>query len=85
MPNSRSTQVFINYKDNSNLDGMRFAPFGKVDDAGMKVVDSLYKGYGEGAPMGKGPDQGMLQQRGNEYLKKDFPELDYVKEATIVQ
>jgi peptidyl-prolyl cis-trans isomerase A (cyclophilin A) len=49
----------------------------------MKVVDSLYNGYGEGAPRGSGPDQGRVQSEGNAYLNKDFPMLDYIKKATI--
>jgi len=81
-PNSRTTQVFINYGDNSNLDGMGFAPFGEVVE-GMEVAASLYSGYGEGAPRGRGPDQGQIQARGNEYLEADFPNLDYVVHATI--
>ncbi len=82
IPNSRSTQIFINYGDNSRLDDMRFAPFGRVVE-GMDVVESLYNGYGEGAPQGRGPDQGRIQSEGNAYLKKSFPKLDYVKNATI--
>lgn len=83
-PNTRTTQVFINYVDgNTKLDGMGFAPFGEVI-SGMDIVDSLYKGYGEGAPRGKGPNQGELQVRGNTYLQEKFPELDYVKKATIL-
>jgi peptidyl-prolyl cis-trans isomerase A (cyclophilin A) len=81
-PNSRTTQVFINFGDNSNLDGMGFAPFGEIVE-GMEVVDALYSGYGEGAPRGAGPDQGQVQARGNEYLESDFPNLDYVVRATI--
>jgi peptidyl-prolyl cis-trans isomerase A (cyclophilin A) len=84
-PNTRTTQLFINFKDNSNLDGMGFAPIGKVDDEGMKVVDSLYKGYGEGAPRGAGPNQGLMQAQGNPYLKENFPKLDYIKSASIVE
>ena len=83
-PNSRSTQFFINFGDNSRLDGLRFAPFGKVVE-GMDVVKSLYNGYGEGAPQGQGPEQRRLQEEGNAYLKKDFPKLDYIKSATIVE
>jgi peptidyl-prolyl cis-trans isomerase A (cyclophilin A) len=83
-PNSRTTQVFINFKDNANLDGMGFAPFGKVIE-GMEVVDALYNGYGEGAPRGRGPSQGQITMEGNEYLKRDFKELDFVKSATIIQ
>ena len=83
-PNSRGTQVFINYGDNSRLDGMRFAPFGQVVQ-GMDVVDALYKGYGEGAPMGAGPDQGRIQAEGNAYLDTAFPKLDAIKHAEIVK
>jgi peptidyl-prolyl cis-trans isomerase A (cyclophilin A) len=81
-PNTRTTQVFINYADNSRLDDMGFSPIGQVV-SGMDVVDKLYSGYGEGAPRGSGPSQGLLQQQGNAYLKKDFPKLDYIKKATI--
>jgi peptidyl-prolyl cis-trans isomerase A (cyclophilin A) len=81
-PNARTTQVFINFGDNSNLDGMGFAPFGRVV-SGMDVVDKLYAGYGEGAPSGAGPDQNRIQREGNAYLTKDFPKLDFVKKATI--
>ena len=82
-PNTRTTQMFINYADNNRLDGMGFAPFGQVV-SGMNVVDALYSGYGEGAPRGAGPEQGRLQSEGNAYLIKEFPKLDYIKSATIV-
>jgi peptidyl-prolyl cis-trans isomerase A (cyclophilin A) len=81
-PNTRTTQVFINFADNAALDSQGFAPFGQVI-SGMNVVDALYDGYGEGAPRGRGPDQGRLQHEGNVYLAKDFAKLDYVKKATI--
>jgi cyclophilin family peptidyl-prolyl cis-trans isomerase len=81
-PNSRTTQVFINFENNAGLDGQGFAPFGHVI-SGMNVVNSLYAGYGEGAPNGKGPHQGRIQRDGNDYLNKEFPKLDYVKKATI--
>ncbi len=81
-PNTRTTQVFINFGDNARLDGMGFAPFGQVV-SGMNVVDALYSGYGEGAPRGSGPDQGRLQQEGNAYLMKEFGKMDFVKKATI--
>lgn len=83
-PNSRTTQVFINFGDNSALDRMGFSPFGRVV-SGMSVVDKLYAAYGEGAPQGSGPDQGRIQMQGNAYLTKSFPRLDYVKKATIVR
>lgn len=83
-PGTRTTQVFINYGDNAGLDGQGFSPFGQVV-SGMDVVDSFFKGYGEGAPRGQGPDQGRVQMEGNAYLMTDFPKLDYVKKATIEQ
>jgi len=82
-PNSRTTQVFINFSDNSRLDGMGFAPFGKIKD--MTTVDALYNGYGEGAPRGRGPDQGRMQSEGNAYLRESFPKLDYIKSAKVIE
>jgi len=81
-PNTRTTQVFINYANNSTLDGQGFAPFGQVI-SGMNVVDALYSGYGEGAPSGAGPEQGRVQSEGNAYLTSQFPKLDYIKSATV--
>jgi peptidyl-prolyl cis-trans isomerase A (cyclophilin A) len=81
-PDTRTTQVFINFGDNAGLDGQGFSPFGKVV-SGMNVVDSLYSGYGEGAPGGAGPSQGLVQQQGTAYLQESFPKLDYIKKATI--
>lgn len=84
-PNSRSTQLFVNYADrNSQLDSHGFAPIGKVIE-GMEVVDSLYSDYGEGAPSGNGPSQGRIASEGNAYLNKEFPKLDYIKTARIVE
>jgi len=82
-PNTRTTQLFINYADNSRLDGGGFAPFGRVVE-GMEVVDRLYSAYGEGAPGGRGPDQGRIQAEGNAYLERGFPQLDYVKTARLL-
>ena len=83
-PGTRTTQLFINLKDNTGLDTRGFSPFGRVA-SGMEVVDKLYGGYGDGAPRGAGPDQSRIQREGNAYLTKDFPQLDYVKKATIVK
>jgi len=82
-PNTRTAQLFINYVDNSRLDSMGFSPFGEVV-TGMDIVDALYSGYGEGAPRGRGPDQGRMQSEGNVYLKKDFPQLDYIISAEVL-
>src|ERR1700736_2660380 len=82
-PNTRTTQVFINFGDNKRLDHDGFAPFGLVSD-GMKVVDMLYDQYGEGAPTGGGPDQNQIQKQGKPYLDKGWPKLDSIKTATII-
>ena len=82
-PNTRTTQVFINLVDNKRLDGMGFAAFGQVTE-GMDVVDSLYSGYGEGAPDGKGPAQDNIEKTGKPYLDKDFPQLDSVKTTSLI-
>jgi cyclophilin family peptidyl-prolyl cis-trans isomerase len=78
MPNSRTTQVFINFRDNSGLDGQGFAPFGEVV-SGMESVDKITSEYREN------PDQGRIQSQGNAYLTKEFPHMDFVKKATIVK
>ena len=75
-PNSRTTQVFINFADNSRLNRDGFAPFGRVI-SGMEVVDKINSAYGQK------PDQGRIQLEGNAYLTKTFPKLDYIKKATI--
>ncbi|HUA38950.1 MAG TPA: peptidylprolyl isomerase [Candidatus Sulfopaludibacter sp.] len=82
-PNTRTTQLFINFGDNTFLDGQGFAPFGKVVE-GMDVVDKINGEYGDGPPGGTGPNQGELQMEGNAYLKKEFPNLDYIKSAIIL-
>ncbi|WP_419166592.1 peptidylprolyl isomerase [Candidatus Palauibacter sp.] len=82
MPDSRSTQLFINFGDNSRLDEMGFSAIGEVVE-GLEVVDALHAGYGEGAPNGNGPSQGRIQEEGNAYLETDFPQLDYIERAVI--
>jgi peptidyl-prolyl cis-trans isomerase A (cyclophilin A) len=83
-PETRTTQVFINYGNNTMLDGQGFAPFGEVSE-GMKVVEEFYAGYGEGAPRGNGPDQNALTDIGNAYVEEHFPRLDYIKKARIIE
>jgi len=80
-PNTRTTQIFINLKDNARLDGMGFSPFGTVEGNGMNIVEMMYEGYGDNA----GPDQDQLEKQGDPYLKKGWPKLDYIKSATLVQ
>lgn len=77
-PNSRTTQVFINYRNNANLDKMGFAPFGKIVE-GMDVVNAINAQYREE------PNQGMIQAKGNAYLKSAFPRLDYIKTVRLVR
>lgn len=77
-PNSRTTQVFFNLGNNRRLDGMTFAPFGKVIE-GMDVVKNLYAGYGEQ------PSQRLISKRGNAYLNANFPKLDGIQSAKIIK
>jgi peptidyl-prolyl cis-trans isomerase A (cyclophilin A) len=81
-PDTRSTQFFINLRDNPAFDRQNSVPFGEVTSR-MDVVDALYSGYGDGAPRGQGPDQSLIRARGNAYLTREFPKLDYVKKVTV--
>ena len=83
-PGTRTTQVFINLKNNSQqLDDQGFAPFARVVE-GMDVVDSLYASYGEMAPMGGGPDPQRIETQGESYLERTYPRLDKINRVTIV-
>ena len=84
-PNTRSTQIYINLKDNPQLDAQGFAPFARVVE-GMDVVDQLYSGYGESAGGGmRGGKQGPIEQGGNATLERNFPRLDFIKRARIIR
>jgi peptidyl-prolyl cis-trans isomerase A (cyclophilin A) len=76
-PNTRTTQLFINFADNLNLDAMGFSPFGRVIE-GMDVVDRIHAGYGER------PEQGRIATEGNAYLEREFPELDFIRTARVL-
>merc|ERR1719182_710718 len=80
-PNSRTTQLFINYVDNGRLDGMGFAPFGEVeggaDGEGMAVVKQIFN-------CGEKPNQGKIQEEGNKYLDKSFPKLSHIITARVI-
>jgi peptidyl-prolyl cis-trans isomerase A (cyclophilin A) len=82
-PNTRTTQLFINLRDNQRLDSRGFSVVAQVV-AGMAVVDSLYQGYGDGPPRGKGPSQDSIATLGEAYLAREFPKLDQVISARVI-
>jgi cyclophilin family peptidyl-prolyl cis-trans isomerase len=86
VPNGRTTQVVINLRDNREAhDKEPFVPFGRVVE-GMDVADALFDEYGEAAGGGiRAGKQDPVFQGGNDYLRKNFPKLDYIKSARIVQ
>ena len=77
-PNTRTTQLFINLGDNAKLDGMGFASFGEVVE-GMEVVDAINAEYGQQ------PNQRQIAMNGNAYLEENFPNLDYIIKAEIIE
>jgi peptidyl-prolyl cis-trans isomerase A (cyclophilin A) len=79
-PNTRTTQVFINLKDNSFLDSQGFTPFGAVDGNGLNVVEMFYDQYGDNA----GLDQEPMERGGEKYIASKWPKLDTIKKAYIV-
>jgi peptidyl-prolyl cis-trans isomerase A (cyclophilin A) len=86
-PNTRTTQLYINLRDNTRLDtlsGFGFPPIAEVV-SGMRVVDSLHAGYGEGPPRGRGPAQDSIRASGNDYLGRVFPRLDFIRRARVVR
>lgn len=82
-PGTRTVQIFVNLRDNAELDDDAFAPFGEVVE-GMEVVDALYAGYGDGPPRGDGVYQAMAIARGEEYFA-EFPELDHIVSVRLVE
>jgi peptidyl-prolyl cis-trans isomerase A (cyclophilin A) len=76
-PNTRTTQLFINFNDNAGLDPQGFAPFGTVTEGMETVVDKIYSGYGQR------PDQGRITAEGKAYLDKSFPMIDSIMSAKI--
>jgi len=79
-PNTRTSQLFISFKDNAFLDSKGFAPFATINKDGMKVVDKFYDQYGDDPSN----DQGSIQAEGKSFLDKKYPKLDLIKHATIV-
>jgi len=80
---TRSTELFVNLRNNPQLDDQGFAPIGAVVE-GMDVVERIYAGYGDGPPRGDGPYAAMIEARGNAYLDADFPELTRIVSATLI-
>ncbi len=85
VPNGRTTQVVINLRDNRDVhDKEPFVPFGRVIE-GMDVADALFDEYGEAAGGGiRAGKQEPVFQGGNDYLRKNFPKLDYIKTARVI-
>lgn len=79
---TRAVQIFINTANNFGLDAQNFTPFAEVTD-GMDVVDKLYAGYGDGAPLGSGPGQRAIEALGNNYLDENFPKLSTIKSVML--
>ena len=79
-PNTRTTQLFINLADNKRLDAMGFAPLCIVSE-GMENIQKLYSEYGEAASN----QQNQIESEGNEFLNKNFPNLDYILKAEIIK
>ena len=78
-PASRSTQVFINLKDNAQFDRQGLVPFGRVQSGGMAAVEAVHSAYGEA------PQAQRLGREGDVYLKKHFPDLDIIEQARLVE
>lgn len=86
--NTRTNQIFFNFGDNSFLDKQGFAPFARVVEGMDEVIDNLYNKHGEGGSGdgkdGRGPSQGRANRQGKAYLDKIFPQLSYIRFATVL-
>lgn len=80
-PNTRTTQMFVNLRDNPRLDAMGFSPIGEVI-RGLDAIDSLYTGYGDGATA---PSQERITREGEPYLAANFPLLDRIQTASVAR
>jgi peptidyl-prolyl cis-trans isomerase A (cyclophilin A) len=78
--NTRTTQLFINFKDNTSLDAQGFTPFAVVDGKGINVVEMLYDQYGDSSGM----DQEGISKGGEKYIAQKWPKLDKINSATLV-
>jgi peptidyl-prolyl cis-trans isomerase A (cyclophilin A) len=84
-PNTRSTQIFIAFEDLDFLGKSPWeTPFAKVV-AGFDAVDNFYKGYGDMPPWGKGPEQGKVHNKGNAYIRSEFPLIDFINSCSIIE
>jgi peptidyl-prolyl cis-trans isomerase A (cyclophilin A) len=81
----RSSQFFINFADNKQLDEQGFPPFGRIVEDDIAVLGVIYQGYGDGPPNGQGPDQQLIRSEGNPYLEREFPKLTYIRTAKVVE
>ena len=84
-PGGRTCQVFINLRDNKDLDDQGFAPFGRVVEGMDKVVDRIWFSYGDWPPRGTGPVQALILRDGNRYLDENFPRLDRIEKASFME
>ena len=88
-PDSRSTQLFFGLIEDGAED-VRLGkapwetPIGRLAEDTLETLEGVYTGYGESWPRGNGPESGRIQQEGNEYLRRQYPELDYIQSCAVV-
>lgn len=84
-PNTRSTQIFIAFEELDFLGKSPWeTPFAEVVE-GQAALDGFYKQYGDIPPFGKGPDQQKLLNRGNSYIRDNFPKIDFIESCRVVE